>query len=98
MIRNVLKRIWWKTKLVFARLVYSNASRKMKVVGVTGTNGKTTVVTLLYKLARGLGYKVGLISTIEILINEKKWTPVEGARVPGTTPDSITLAKLFYNL
>ncbi|MCS6821384.1 MAG: UDP-N-acetylmuramoyl-L-alanyl-D-glutamate--2,6-diaminopimelate ligase [Microscillaceae bacterium] len=49
---------------------YDNPSHKLKVVGVTGTNGKTTNVTLLYRLFKALGYKVGLLSTVENRIND----------------------------
>jgi UDP-N-acetylmuramoyl-L-alanyl-D-glutamate--2,6-diaminopimelate ligase len=44
---------------------YENPSAQLKLVGVTGTNGKTTVATLLYQLFRDLGYKCGLLSTVE---------------------------------
>ena len=64
---------------------YGNPSEKMKVVGVTGTNGKTTVATLLYNLFKEMGYSVGLISTIEILVNEKKLS------ASLTTPDVVSL-------
>ena len=47
-----------------AAAFYGDPSRQLKLVGITGTNGKTTTVTLLYDLFRGLGYKVGLISTV----------------------------------
>ncbi|MEO6851932.1 MAG: Mur ligase domain-containing protein, partial [Mucilaginibacter sp.] len=48
---------------------YDNPSAKLKLVGITGTNGKTTIATLLYKLFRELGYKCGLISTVENQVN-----------------------------
>ena len=48
---------------------YGNPSSQMKVVGVTGTNGKTSTVTLLYRLFRALGHKAGLLSTVENQIN-----------------------------
>lgn len=71
---------------------YGNPSQKMKVIGVTGTNGKTTVASLLYSLFKELGYRVGLISTIEILIN--------GRRVDTrlTTPDVVTLHSVFADM
>ena len=50
---------------------YDNPSEKMKVVGITGTNGKTTTATLLYRIFRGLGYKCGLLSTIANYIEER---------------------------
>lgn len=51
---------------------YGNPSKKLKLVGVTGTNGKTTIATLLYQLFGLLGHKVGLISTIAIYIDQQR--------------------------
>ncbi len=68
---------------------YENPSEKLKLVGITGTNGKTTTVTLLYHLFRSLGYNVGLISTIENRINE------EVIPTNYTTPDALELNKLL---
>jgi len=51
---------------------YNNPSRKLKLVGITGTNGKTTIATLLYQTFKELGYKTGLISTIENYIDKKQ--------------------------
>jgi UDP-N-acetylmuramoyl-L-alanyl-D-glutamate--2,6-diaminopimelate ligase len=50
---------------------YGQPSEKLKLVGVTGTNGKTTIATLLYKLFTSLGYKCGLLSTVENIIGDK---------------------------
>lgn len=68
---------------------YDNPSGKLKLVGVTGTNGKTTSVTLLYRLFRSLDYNCGLLSTVENRINEQI--------IPSThtTPDPIRLNKLL---
>lgn len=68
---------------------YDKPSAKLKLVGVTGTNGKTTVATLLYQLFRDLGYKCGLLSTVENQIN--------GKVVPSThtTPDPVSLNELL---
>jgi UDP-N-acetylmuramoyl-L-alanyl-D-glutamate--2,6-diaminopimelate ligase len=68
---------------------YDNPSKKLKLVGVTGTNGKTTVATLLYQLLRDLGYKCGLLSTVENQIN--------GKIIPSThtTPDQVELNRLL---
>ncbi len=52
---------------------YGHPARSLRVIAVTGTNGKTTVATLLYKVARGLGYSAGHIGTVEILINDKEF-------------------------
>lgn len=68
---------------------YEDPSEKLKLVGITGTNGKTTTVTLLYHLFRSLGYNVGLISTIENRINE------EIIPTNYTTPDALELNKLL---
>ena len=51
---------------------YENPTKKLKLIGVTGTNGKTTIVTLLYHLFQKAGYKVGLISTVVNKINDIK--------------------------
>ena len=75
---------------------YGNPSAKLKVVGVTGTNGKTTTATLLYRIATALGYKAGLVSTVEnIIAGEKVPTPLY---VPQTTPDPIFLHKLLNEM
>jgi UDP-N-acetylmuramoyl-L-alanyl-D-glutamate--2,6-diaminopimelate ligase len=68
---------------------FGNPSSKMKVIGVTGTNGKTTIATLLWKLYTALGYKCGLVSTVQNQIGE--------VIIPSThtTPDAISLNKLL---
>lgn len=68
---------------------YGNPTKRMKLVGVTGTNGKTTIATLLWKIFRSFGYKVGLCSTVCNYINEEP-VPTEC-----TTPDPITLNRLL---
>ena len=98
LIKKQLKTIWWRGKSLGAMFYYGNPSRKLKVVGVTGTNGKTTTATLLYEIAIALGYKAGLISTVENLINRKVVQNKEGKTIPGTTPDSVTLTKLFKKM
>ncbi|MFA4975696.1 MAG: UDP-N-acetylmuramoyl-L-alanyl-D-glutamate--2,6-diaminopimelate ligase [Candidatus Paceibacterota bacterium] len=75
---------------------FGNPSKKLKIVGVTGTNGKTTVATLLYKVATSLGYKAGLISTVENLIAGERIIHSETA--PQTTPDPIYLNKLLKKM
>jgi len=87
-----LKTIWWRIKSLGAMYYYGNPSSKLKIIGVTGTNGKTTTVTLLYKIATELGYKAGLIGTVENIIAGEK----RGAT--HTTPDSISLTKLLYEM
>lgn len=71
---------------------YENPSAKLKLVGITGTNGKTTIATLLFQLFRGLNYNVGLISTVQNQINEKI--------IPAThtTPNPIALNALLQQM
>ncbi|MDB4920860.1 UDP-N-acetylmuramoyl-L-alanyl-D-glutamate--2,6-diaminopimelate ligase [Mucilaginibacter sp.] len=71
---------------------YENPSSKLKLVGVTGTNGKTTIATLLYKLFRDLGYKCGLLSTVENQING------EVIQATHTTPDPVELNRLLNDM
>ena len=76
----------------FASAWYGEPSRQMMVVGVTGTNGKTTIATLLHHLFRRLGYRVGLLSTICNYINDE---PIPTAH---TTPDPLTIQKLMAQM
>lgn len=71
---------------------YGQPSRKLKLVGITGTNGKTTTVTLLYRLAMSLGYKAGLISTISYRVNS------EELPASHTTPDQLQLNQLMKKM
>ncbi|MGZ4037504.1 MAG: UDP-N-acetylmuramoyl-L-alanyl-D-glutamate--2,6-diaminopimelate ligase, partial [Bacteroidia bacterium] len=71
---------------------FDNPSRKLKLVGVTGTNGKTTTVTLLFNLFRNLGYNVGLLSTVENKINN------EVIPATHTTPDALSLNELLLTM
>jgi len=71
---------------------YDNPSSKLKLVGVTGTNGKTTTVTLLFNLFRSLGYSAGLLSTVQNKINN---TIIPATH---TTPDALTLNELLQNM
>ena len=74
---------------VLATQFYGNPTSRLKLVGVTGTNGKTTIATLLYHMFRRLGYKCGLCSTV--------CNYIDGKAVPTevTTPDPITLNRLL---
>ncbi|MBO0342901.1 MAG: UDP-N-acetylmuramoyl-L-alanyl-D-glutamate--2,6-diaminopimelate ligase [Bacteroidota bacterium] len=72
---------------VIASNFYDNPSKNLKLVGVTGTNGKTTVTTLLYNLFKKAGFKVGLISTIKVLVDDKEY------KATHTTPDVLTINK-----
>ena len=71
---------------------YSNPSHKLKLVGVTGTSGKTTTATLLHQLFRDLGYKAGLIGTVVNKINDK------AEEAHRTTPDAVTLNELLADM
>jgi len=64
---------------------YDNPSSKLKLIGITGTNGKTTIATLLYRLFKKLNYKSGLLSTIKIMVNDVE------VKTSHTTPDSLKL-------
>lgn len=72
-----------------ATAFYGDPTSKMKLVGVTGTNGKTTIATLLYDTFRYFGYKVGLVSTVCNYIDD------EAVPTEHTTPDPITLNRLL---
>ena len=75
-----------------ATTFYGDPTSKLELVGVTGTNGKTTIATLLYNMFRKLGYKVGLISTV--------CNYIDGEAIPTehTTPDPITLNQLLERM
>lgn len=64
---------------------YENPSQKLKLVGVTGTNGKTTVATLLYTMFENAGYQAGLLSTVKIKVHHTEYPATH------TTPDSLTI-------
>ena len=75
-----------------ATTFYGNPSKKLKLVGVTGTNGKTTIATLLYNMFRKMGHKCGLLSTV--------CNYIEGEPIPAdhTTPDPIELNRLLSRM
>ncbi len=75
-----------------ASVFYGNPSQKMKVVGITGTNGKTSIATLLFELFRNLGYKTGLISTISYRINDYEETASH------TTPVALKIQQLMAKM
>lgn len=77
---------------IIASNFYNKPSAKLKLVGVTGTNGKTTVATLLFQLFRDLGYKTGLLSTVQNQIND--------LIIPAThtTPDPVALNRLLRDM
>ena len=71
---------------------YDNPSERLRLIGITGTNGKTTTVTLLFNLFKGLGYQVGLLSTVENKINN--------VVIPSThtTPDALSLNEMLSQM
>ena len=77
---------------IIASNFYDNPSEEIKLIGITGTNGKTTSATLLYDLFRLLGYKTGLISTVNIRINHKTLPATH------TTPDVLKINKLLREM
>ena len=79
-----------KALAVMASNYFDNPSKNLKLVGVTGTNGKTTVSTLLYQLFKKAGFKVGLISTIRIMVDDKEYP------TSLTTPDALTINRHLF--
>ena len=77
---------------IIASNYFDNPSSKLRLVGVTGTNGKTTIVTMLYQLFLKFGYSVGLLSTIKNKINDKEFSATH------TTPDPIQLNQLLKEM
>ena len=73
------------TLAIMASNFYNNPSTKFPLVGVTGTNGKTTIASLLYQLFKKAGYKVGLLSTVKIIVDDTEF------KATHTTPDSISI-------
>ncbi|WP_313111726.1 UDP-N-acetylmuramoyl-L-alanyl-D-glutamate--2,6-diaminopimelate ligase [Aequorivita sediminis] len=74
-----------KALAIMAANFYGNPSEDLKLIGITGTNGKTTISTLLYKLFKKAGMEVGLISTVNIMVGDTEY------KTSHTTPDSITI-------
>ena len=77
---------------ILADEYYGHPSRKLKLVGITGTNGKTTTVTLLYNLFRSMGHKCGLLSTIANYVGDERY------ETENTTVDPITLNELLSRM
>ncbi|THV59231.1 UDP-N-acetylmuramoyl-L-alanyl-D-glutamate--2,6-diaminopimelate ligase [Flagellimonas alvinocaridis] len=77
---------------IMAANFFDNPSKNLKLVGVTGTNGKTTVSTLLYNLFKKAGFKVGLISTIKVMVDDTEHATSH------TTPDVITINKYLSQM
>ncbi len=74
-----------KALAIMASNYYGIPSENLKLIGVTGTNGKTTIASLLYQLFKKAGYKVGLLSTVKVFVNDKTYMATH------TTPDSLTI-------
>jgi UDP-N-acetylmuramoyl-L-alanyl-D-glutamate--2,6-diaminopimelate ligase len=77
---------------VMASNYYGVPSENLKLVGITGTNGKTTIATLLYQLFKKAGYKVGLLSTVRVMVDNIEY------KATHTTPDSITINKYLKEM
>ena len=77
---------------IMAHNFYGQVSQKFTLIGVTGTNGKTTIATLLFKLFSALGYKCGLISTVQNQVGDKIIASTH------TTPDAISLNHLLADM
>jgi len=81
-----------KALAIMASNYYNVPSSNLKLVGVTGTNGKTTIASLLYKLFKKAGYKVGLLSTVKILVDDTEY------KATHTTPDSLTINRYLSEM
>ncbi|MFT5217440.1 MAG: UDP-N-acetylmuramoyl-L-alanyl-D-glutamate--2,6-diaminopimelate ligase [Glaciecola sp.] len=77
---------------IMASNYYGSPSENLKLVGVTGTNGKTTIASLLYTLFKKAGYKVGLLSTVKVLVDEIEY------KATHTTPDSLTINRYLSEM
>jgi len=71
---------------------YDNPTRRLKLVGVTGTNGKTSIATLLYRMFTEFGHKAGLLSTVRNMVGQKE------TEATHTTPDALTIQKLMSEM
>lgn len=81
-----------KALAIMASNFYQNPSENLKLVGVTGTNGKTTIASLLYQLFKKAGFKVGLLSTVRIMVDNKAY------KATHTTPDSLTINRYLKEM
>ncbi len=77
---------------IIASNFYENPSEKLKLVGVTGTNGKTTIATLLYTLFKNAGHRAGLLSTIKVMVDNLEFPATH------TTPDSLSINKYLHEM
>ena len=81
-----------KALSIVASNFYNNPEKQLKIIGITGTNGKTSTSYILAKLLRGFGKKVGVIGTSGVFVNGKKYSPTL------TTPDSTKLFEIFSKM
>ena len=81
-----------KALAIMAANFYDNPSEKLQLIGVTGTNGKTTITSLLFQLFKKAGYKVGLLSTVKIMVDTKQFNTTH------TTPDSLTINRYLNEM
>ncbi|MFY0629906.1 MAG: UDP-N-acetylmuramoyl-L-alanyl-D-glutamate--2,6-diaminopimelate ligase [Flavobacteriaceae bacterium] len=77
---------------IVASNFYDNPSQKLKLVGVTGTNGKTTIASLLYQLFQKAGYKTGLLSTVKVVVDKVEYSATH------TTPDSVSINRYLNQM
>ncbi len=77
---------------IMASNYFGVPSENLKLIGVTGTNGKTTIASLLFQLFKKAGYKVGLLSTVKVMVDEKEYEATH------TTPDSLTINKYLSEM
>lgn len=81
-----------KALAIIAANFYGNPSQELKLVGVTGTNGKTTIASLLYQLFKKAGHGVGLLSTVRIMVDNTEY------KATHTTPDSLTINRYLREM
>jgi UDP-N-acetylmuramoyl-L-alanyl-D-glutamate--2,6-diaminopimelate ligase len=81
-----------KALAIMASNYYGVPSENLKLIGITGTNGKTTIATLLYQLFKKAGFKVGLLSTVKIFVDDKEYNATH------TTPDSLAINKYLTQM
>ena len=81
-----------KALAIMASNFYGAPSENLKLVGVTGTNGKTTIASLLFQLFKKAGYKVGLLSTVKIVVDNTEY------KATHTTPDSLTINRYLKEM
>ena len=81
-----------KSLAYLASNYYEVPSENLKLIGITGTNGKTTIASLLFQLFKNAGFKVGLLSTVKISIDDKEYDATH------TTPDSLTINKYLAEM